>query len=133
MAMQLKWSRTINVHGRPGKNIAADLHMEHLNRECKEALSGLGANITDHAVHRVGLCIGRMVTVLKHYDEVNDVGTVSGAHTCRSTKVDLEKMLKQLTDVKVFDVHPGRFHSTFPKFTSNLIHKLSNVELHSKK
>ena len=34
MAMQLKWSRTINVHGRSGKNSPADLHMEHLNREC---------------------------------------------------------------------------------------------------
>lgn len=44
MAMQLKWSWTINIHGRPGKNISADSHMEHLNLECKQAISGLGAN-----------------------------------------------------------------------------------------
>ena len=27
-AMQLIWNRTINVHGRAGKNISCDLHME---------------------------------------------------------------------------------------------------------
>lgn len=35
MAAQLEWNRTVNVHGRGGKNISADLYMEHLNRECK--------------------------------------------------------------------------------------------------
>ena len=28
---QLLWSRFVNVHGRPGKNIPGDLQMEHLN------------------------------------------------------------------------------------------------------
>lgn len=42
MALQLLWSRTINTQGRPGKNIPAELHMKHLNRECKNCLSGLG-------------------------------------------------------------------------------------------
>ena len=46
-SLQLKWSRTINTHGLPGKNIPCDLYMEHLNRESKSALSGLGSNITD--------------------------------------------------------------------------------------
>ena len=41
MAMQLKWSRTVNVHGHWGKNVAGDLHMEHLNHECKDAFNGL--------------------------------------------------------------------------------------------
>jgi len=27
------WSHTVNVHGKPGKNIPMDLHMEHLNRD----------------------------------------------------------------------------------------------------
>ena len=29
---ELKWSRTINTHGKPGHNVPCDLHMEHLNR-----------------------------------------------------------------------------------------------------
>jgi len=31
MCKQLLWSRTVNVHGKPGKNIPMALHMEHLN------------------------------------------------------------------------------------------------------
>ena len=48
------WSHFVNVHGRPGKNIAADLHMEHLNRLAKDANRFQGANKTMHAIERVG-------------------------------------------------------------------------------
>ena len=65
MSMQLKWSRTINVHGRAGKNIPAD---QHLNRDCKGSISGLGANITDNSIRRVGKCIGRLQSTLHQYD-----------------------------------------------------------------
>ena len=44
MAHQLIWSRTINVHGKPGRNVPCDLHMEHLNKKCKQAVSHLGGN-----------------------------------------------------------------------------------------
>ena len=36
---QLLWSRFINTSGKNGRNISADLHMEHLNRVIKEILS----------------------------------------------------------------------------------------------
>ena len=36
MVAQLLWSRTVNVHGKMKIYVAADLHMEHLNRECKD-------------------------------------------------------------------------------------------------
>ena len=51
---QLAWSRTINTHGRPGKNIPCDLHLEHLNREAKNAMGGLSSNITEQSVKRIG-------------------------------------------------------------------------------
>ena len=41
MKMQLLWSRTINVHGKRGRNIPMDLQMEHFNRECKGAIGHL--------------------------------------------------------------------------------------------
>ena len=52
-AAQFLWCRFVN-----GKNIAMDLHMEHLNRVCKDALRGLGANKTPKAIQRVGKCVG---------------------------------------------------------------------------
>lgn len=54
MKHQLLWSRTVNVHGKPGKNIAMDLYMEHLNRELKSSVCHLGANATENTIKRVG-------------------------------------------------------------------------------
>ena len=54
----------MNMHGRPGKNVLRDLHMEHMNNKCKASLSGLGSNITDHSVQHVGRCIGRLVPIM---------------------------------------------------------------------
>lgn len=65
MRMQLIWSRTVNVHDRPGKNVSCDLHNEHLNRECKQSISGLGSNITDAAIQRVGCSLGATTTILE--------------------------------------------------------------------
>ena len=44
MAAQLSCSRFVNVHGRPGKNIPVDLHMEHLNKIAKGAIRLSGSN-----------------------------------------------------------------------------------------
>lgn len=44
LSAELLWSRFVNVHGLPGRNIPADLHMEHLNRVVKEAIKVLGVN-----------------------------------------------------------------------------------------
>ena len=34
--------------------MAMDIHMEHLNRTCKDAICGLGANKTPKAITRIG-------------------------------------------------------------------------------
>ena len=64
MAMQLIWNRTINTHGYEGKNISADLQMEHLNRQAKDFIAGLGSNITDEAVQQIGKSLRQTVKVL---------------------------------------------------------------------
>lgn len=126
MASQLKWSRTVNTHGRPGKNIPCDLHMEHLNKECKLALSGLGSNITDQSVQRVGKCIGRTIPILQHFDEVNAISHQSGYHTRRSAASDTEKIVKQLSETsRVFRSTTGRTHMNFRNFHRNSMQKVS--------
>ncbi len=81
---ELKWSRFINVHGRPGRNISCDLHMEHLNRIAKTAVDGLGANKTEKAIDRVGKTVGTLTETLDMYDIENHVGEESGAHTSKT-------------------------------------------------
>ena len=52
-AEELIWSRFINTHGCPGRNIPKDLHCEHLNRLCKTAVEGLGSNKVEESISRV--------------------------------------------------------------------------------
>ena len=68
-AQQLLWSRCINIHGLPGRNIPCDLYMEHLNRICKHAVQALGSNKTPAALERVGKCVGVLDALLDEYDK----------------------------------------------------------------
>ena len=129
MSKQLLWCRTVNVHGRPGKNIPCDLHMEHLNRVCKESISGLGANITDHSIQRAGRSVGRCNEILANLDELAGVRPESDYHTVRSSQADLQKILQQLTEERcVFD-HRSRCHRAYPKFQANVMKKLDRIKL----
>ena len=80
LSAQLIWSRFINVHGRPGKNIAGDLHMEHLNKIAKEAIRFQGANKTRKAILRIGRAIGTMSPVLDQFDAQNEVSSTRSIH-----------------------------------------------------
>ena len=49
-AVQHLYSRFVSVHGLPGHNVAADLHMEHLNVIAKGCVKALGANKTEAVI-----------------------------------------------------------------------------------
>ena len=129
MKQQLVWSRTVNTHGRPGKNISMDLHMEHLNRECKATISGLGANVTEQAVKRVGKCLGEIVKVTCNFDSQTGVNSESGYHTTRSEEKDFSALLQQLNHSEVFTMKKSRKHNSFPKINQNLMKKLHVKDL----
>ena len=75
----MKWSRFVNIHGLPGKNVEADLHMEHINRIAKQSIRNLGANKTQKAIERVGRAVGTLDKVISHFDEENGIAKVSVA------------------------------------------------------
>jgi L1 cell adhesion molecule like protein len=101
--MQLMWSRIVNIHGQQGKNIPHDLHMEHLNRECKGSIADLGANIIDNAIKRVGKSLHSSSKIVKPFNTLNAIAPQSGYHMVRSSEADIAKLLKQLhEDPRVF-------------------------------
>ena len=75
MKQQVMWERTINVHGKPGKNVSIDLHMEHINKEWKQAMGSFGSNIGDTAVSR---SIGELVKGTRQFDSENKLREESG-------------------------------------------------------
>ncbi len=88
----------------------------HLHKEAKARIMGLGSNVTDHAVSRVGKSIGHTIKIL------NDSMTskASRSHSRRSNAKDMELLLKQLNEEsQVFADIPGRLHVTFANFKAN--------------
>ena len=98
MVAQLKWNTTVNIHDRQGKNVSSDLHMEHLNRECKNAISSMGANITGKSIQKVGRAIKVLSETVHNLDETLGIPQESGYHTTHSSKKDLTKVLHQIFD-----------------------------------
>lgn len=130
MAAQLKWNRTVNVHGKPGRNVSADLEMEHLNRDGKTSMSGMGSNITEQSVTRIGRAIKILSDTMHSFDNHNGVPDESGEHSRKSSEKDLKTVLKLIfEDTKVFSSIPGRSHKNFPNFKSNSMKRISRKKL----
>ena len=118
LAEQMLWGRFINTNGRIGENILCDLHMEHLNRVCKDAVSHLGANKTPKSIVRIVKALGPLTEILKQFDFL--VGNhVSGSHTCRSDSKDVHIIVEELTKCHVFGQIPGRKHNSFKDICCN--------------
>ena len=112
------WGRFINTHGRIGKNISCDLHMEHLNHMCKDAVNHLEANKIPQAIVRVGKALGPLTDILEQFD--HSVGMhVSGSHTCRSNSKVMHIIVEELRKSNVFDEILGRNHHNFNNFRCN--------------
>ena len=118
-AQQLLYSRFVNVHGREGRNIPCDLHMEHLNRTIKDALQHLGANKTEEAITRASKCSHLINSLLHQFDIKTGLKEESGSHTRASEKSDIERMLVVLRNNNVFMEQGTRSHSHFQNFQSN--------------
>lgn len=109
------WGRFVNHEGKIGGNISCDLHMEHLNRLVKDAMSHLGANKTPIAILRTGNALGGLKRIVHHLDKLNGI-VISGHHTMRSEMEDLLTLVRELSEKSIFR---GRYHPCFKKLKSN--------------
>ena len=125
-AAELIWSRFINVHGLPGRNIPNDLHMEHLNRIVKNSIKGLGANKTEAAITKIGRALGVVAPILENFDETNNVTTLSGTHKMPNAERDMRMMVEEI--LPFFSQVSGRTHMTFPN-PNDPLHYKSRQEL----
>ena len=98
---QLIWSRFINVHGQPGKNIPMNLHMEHLTAIAKGAINNLGAGKTEKAVVRLGKAIGTISPVLTQFDEDNGLSSFRNS-PCSSIRKGYQNHSERITASTTF-------------------------------
>ena len=76
-------------------NITSEILMPSVNRAAKESLRGLGSNITDNAVKRVGKSIGEIIKIINHFDKDNNIKKLSRRHSKRTKKKDMDAIVKQ--------------------------------------
>lgn len=129
MKEQLMWERTINTHGRIGKNVSMDLHMEHINRACKTQMGTLGPNTSADSIDRIGKSISANMKALEKFDKENAVKVGSGRHSKRTVSLDLDKLVNQLHSASDFGHVSGRKHAHFPKIQANMTRDLSQKKL----
>ena len=128
LSNQLMWSRFINVHGLPGRNIPLDLHMEHLNRLAKDAIKNLKSNTTVTAVSRVGHCIGTLSPLLDQFDRENFVVSGSSKYRKPCATKDIAIAVEELVNRQAFSVQEGRRHRHYPK-GKDLLRSIPQEEL----
>ncbi len=93
-AAEVLWSRFINVHRRPGKNIPNDLHCEHLNQLCKTAVKWFGQQ--NEGVHlQDSKAIGTVSPVIDTFDEDNGVSSCSAHHNLPSSRKDMSIIITE--------------------------------------
>ena len=127
-ASQLIWSRCINTHGIPARNIPCDLFMEHLNRVCKDAVMMLGSNKTPKAFVRVGKCVGVSDARLDELDYDLNLREISGKHTCANSDKNRNIIMQQLLNAQVFSYEEDRKHSSFKKVPINIVSSMKHNE-----
>ena len=119
---ELVWSRFVNTHGRQGKNIPCDLHLEHLNRRLKSSLRNLCSNIKGNSVVRAAKSIGIVHHICQVFEEETTHHKETKKYSIPASSQDFQKVINELTSLKVFDVIPGRDHESI-HIKKNLLQK----------
>ena len=125
---QLLYNRFINTSGVAGRNISADLHMEHLNKEVKIGIAGLRSGKTEDAIVRFSKAIGTVTPILEQFDEVNRIAEHHTRHKAPNMNKDLLQIVNHINKCKIFSHIPGRKYPSFPN-PRCLLHKQKENEL----
>lgn len=129
LAHQIKWNRFVNTHGGLGRNIPCDLHNEHVNKQIKEIITNMGANLKEEALTRAARSVTALECMKETFDKETGVSVGTSGHSTRSNEDDIRRVVSVLQSEKVLTVKAGRKHSRFPKISANPLHCLKMKQL----
>ena len=104
--------------------MAADLHMEHLNRTVKGALGYHFSNLNSESILCTRKICGLLNSVCSVFDEETSIVKRSTGHSSLRFESDLDKITQQLINMNVFKTKPGQYHQHFKTLTSPLTSNL---------
>ena len=121
IAHELVNERFWNSSGGRGKNIPLHLRMEHMVRLLKLSLKQYGANVGPVGAQRIAQSLGHVEEMLQNIDVDTNVDRGSGHHSSKHLLEVVLHFANDLNSVHAFEFVQGRSHSSFPKFSKNLL------------
>ena len=115
----LTWGRFINTHGGAGNNIPCNLHNEHVNKLFKNAITCMGANFTENASTRIARSITTLDQISTNFDNQTSIHPEASAHCTKSDEYDVKQVVSVVLNRRLFDIVPGREHSSFASMPTN--------------
>lgn len=119
LAHQVLWDRFVNTRGGMGRNIPCDLYNEHVVKLIKTVISNMGANLTEKALQRAARSVSTLHSVCKQFDSESKVPVTSSAHSVRSDKSDIQKVVSAVLSNDILTKISGRHHSNFRNMRLN--------------
>ena len=123
LAHQVTWHRFVNVRGGAGKNIPCDLFNEHMNKLLKYIIQNMGSNLTESALQRAARSVTTLQRISENFDTQSSVPSMTTAHSTRSDKGDVQKVVKTVLDNKLLVELGGCQHRSFKDIKLNPLHK----------
>ena len=118
-AKQLLHNRTINNYGGEGRNIPIDYAIELLNGTVKPDLKHKSGILTEETIERTGKSLKETCEIEKNVDTEIENFTGIGRHQENFYENEVQIMVEELYDDKLFDYIPSRLHKSFPKMQVN--------------
>lgn len=119
-----KWNRSVNNHGKKGKNVSLDLDLEHDNNYLKEAMRKMGPGITEQSVTRICRSLKMAREVIENISRECHVMKRSGIHYTACNEKDLLKMVDNLVQHQALTKINGRRYKTFQYCVESQIQSL---------
>ena len=93
-------------------NIPVDLFTEYINRHVKDFVIGLGANVSEATIVNCSKSLKGVRDTCENFDECCSVSPTSMHHTQKSSKLDEDRIIEELTSIS--RVFAGKTSFFFP-------------------
>jgi hypothetical protein len=121
----------VNTSGKPGKNIPADLAMEHNVRKTKDILKTMGPHKTPETIRVRTGAMSSLSNITENYTSATGCYIRRGQHKIPSAHGDEVFMLNDLRSVQPFKMVPGRTLSKFKLDSKSMKSKANHAEVTS--
>lgn len=126
----LIFERFINIHGRPGKNIPMDLHLEHLNNFLKEQLKTLRSNLNEENAKRIAQAMNNIRELVMNTEQNLEIKRPSSCGQKRDYRGTVKKVAGEMKNQNPFvDDNTYKSYENFEYFSENLLSKQDTTRL----